>query len=91
MVNTFLFIFIAASGFDTTQLLSTMPTPVTPKPDLNRLLYEDYEGRTRAPSRAAYQDIRFHWKVDMELRAIYDLMLDEQKESLHDRVVSQSY
>lgn len=77
-------------GFDTTQMLSTMPTPITPKPDLNRLLYEDNEGRSRSTSRSSasnFQDMRFHWKIDMELRAIYDLMLDEQKESLHDRVV----
>ena len=38
--------------------------------------------------RATLHNLKFFWKVDMELRAIYDLMLDEQKESLHDRVVS---
>jgi len=37
--------------------------------------------------RGTLHDLRFFWKVDMELRAIYDLMLDEKKESLHDRVV----
>jgi hypothetical protein len=31
--------------------------------------------------------MRFDWKVDVEKRAVYDLLLDEQKESLHDRVV----
>jgi hypothetical protein len=35
-------------------------------------------------------DLRYVWKVDLEKRAVYDLLLDEQKESLHDRVVCQS-
>ena len=37
--------------------------------------------------RSTLHELKFFWKVDMELRAIYDLMLDEQKESLHERVV----
>jgi hypothetical protein len=32
-------------------------------------------------------NLRCGWKVDVEKRAVYDLLLDEQKESLHDRVV----
>ena len=69
-------------------LLTTMP-PSSPKaPDLPRLLSEEEApGRSGSPESS---HLRFHWKVDMELRAIYDLMLDEQKESLHDRVVSSS-
>jgi hypothetical protein len=80
----------AVSSYQALQLLITAPTPNTPKPDLNLLLSEDASFRTRAGSHApgVLHQLRFYWKVDMELRAIYDLMLDEQKESLHDRVVS---
>lgn len=79
------------SSYHALQLLITAPTPTTPKPDLNLLLSEDASFRARAGSQATgvLHQLRFYWKVDMELRAIYDLMLDEQKESLHDRVVSE--
>jgi len=78
----------AGSSYTAMQLLTTV-TPVTPKPDLNQLLSEtNARERSTSRDRSSLQQLRFHWKVDMELRAIYDLMLDEQKESLHDRVVS---
>ena len=81
----------AVSSYQALQLLATMPTPMTPKPDLNALLSEDSQSRSDSRALAPLQQLRFYWKVDMELRAIYDLMLDEQKESLHDRVVSNDW
>ncbi len=80
----------AGSSYNAMQLL-TVNTPVTPKPDLTRLLSESNaheRNRSDSRTRSSLQQLQFHWKVDMELRAIYDLMLNEQKESLHDRVVS---
>ncbi len=65
------------------QLLTTLPSA---SPDLTRLLNEE-EGSGQSGG-TENSHLRFHWKVDMELRAIYDLMLGEQKESLHGRVVS---
>lgn len=66
-------------------LLTTLPSS---SPDLTRLLNEEEgPGQGGRPERS---HLRFHWKADVELRAIYDLMLGEQKESLHDRVVSSS-
>ena len=79
----------AGSSYNAMQLM-TVNMPVTPKPDLTRLQSESnsYErNRSDSRTRSTLQQLQFHWKVDMELRAIYDLMLDEQKESLHDRVV----
>ena len=71
--------------------LNGLPLPASNAPDLAHLVNEDAAEKLRSVDsggRSALQQLRFHWKVGMELRAIYDLMLGEQKESLHGRVVS---
>jgi hypothetical protein len=90
----------AVSSYNALQMLATAPAPSTPKPDLTMLFNEDpessaangaAEGRSASlasQSSGALYQLKFFWKVELELRAIYDIMLDEQKESLHDRVVS---
>eukprot|EP01032_Pedospumella_encystans_P010661 gene10661-12445_t len=80
----------ANSSYNVMQL-TTAAAPVMQKPDLTRLQSEsDWHNRNNndGHDRCALRQLQFYWKVDMELRAIYDLMLNEQKESLHDRVAS---
>lgn len=50
--------------------------------------FEDMDVFVREISTEAVKNLSFGFQVEIEQRAIYDLMLDDQKESLHDRMAA---
>ena len=55
--------------------------------DFVYFMNEDTKSSNADKSESFLQKLQFYWKISIEMRAIYNLMLNEQKESIHGRVV----